>query len=215
MTYVKICGLKDPAALSAAIENGADFVGFVFYPPSSRFIDIEVAAELVKYVPTTIKIVGLFVNADDRLLRQVLDHVPLAMIQLHGQETPQRVVEIKNRFGLPVMKAIAVAGHEDLELVSAYEEVSDWLLFDTKTREHGGSGQTFDWTILQGRSFQKPWMLAGGLRRDNITEALSILRPDAVDVSSGVEREKGVKDPEKIREFLKLIRKLDKAAEND
>ena len=207
MTDVKICGLKDPHAVTAAIEGGADFVGFVFYPHSPRYVEIETAAYLCSYLPDHIKPVGLFVDPTDALLEEVLSAVPLQMIQLHGDETPERVIKIKEHFSLPVMKAIPVASSDDLMTAAIYEDVADWMLFDTKSAAlHGGTGQTFDWALLKDYPHQKPWMLAGGLNIDNISQALSALSPDAVDVSSGVESSRGIKDPEMITAFLKKIK---------
>lgn len=225
MMNVKICGITEPVGLTAAIEAGADFVGLVFHPSSPRFLDIEVAAQLARYVPERVKIVGLFVDPDDALLGQVLDNVRLDMIQLHGNETPERVRAIKARFNVHVMKALPVATAEDLEQIASYEPVADWLLLDSKHTPtppssglrppspqgekglFGGSGKTFDWNLLANHTFNKPWMLAGGLTPENIRDALSVLTPDAVDVSSGVEKSKGVKDPAKITAFIANARK--------
>lgn len=366
MMKIKICGITEPVGLTAAIEAGADFIGFVFHPASPRFLDIEVAAQLARYVPERVKIVGLFVNPDDALLGQVLDNVRLDMIQLHGDESLERVQEVKARFNVPVMKALPVATEQDLEQIASYELVADWLLLDSKhtplslsppgrgqgegpvrsipgshkvpallrerarelranqtdtegllwwylrdrrfngykfKRQHpvkpyildfvcleqklvvevdgsqhgeqieydtartvflnalgfevlrfsnvdilhnmepvleiisiclenpervrefspssglrppspqgekglfGGSGKAFDWNLLKNYKFNKPWMLAGGLTPENVRDALSVLTPDAVDVSSGVEKSKGVKDPAKITAFIANARK--------
>ena len=214
MTFVKICGIKDPVSLQAATENGAKFIGLVFYPPSFRYVETEQAKILARHIPTGVKAVGLFVNPTNEELDKVLPITQLDMIQLHGNETPGRVQEIKDTYSIKVIKALPIGGEEDLKQVGAHEAVADWLLFDTKVAEHGGSGQSFDWTLLQGKTFNKPWMLAGGLHKDNIADALSVLAPHAIDVSSGVEREKGVKDPEKIKEFLEHVRLLDKERES-
>jgi phosphoribosylanthranilate isomerase len=219
MIFAKICGLTDPLALNVAIEYGAKFIGIVFYPDSPRAVTPTQAKGLIKLLPQNVEAVGLFVNPTDKELDDVLAQVSLHMIQLHGDESPQRVVEIKETFSLPVMKAFRVSCEEDFEQVEKYEPVVDWLLFDSKNQttpppageraiEYGGTGQSFDWTILKNKTFSKPWMLAGGLTILNIGNALSILSPDAVDVSSGVEKEKGVKDPEKIKEFLDFINNL-------
>lgn len=206
---VKICGLKTPDAMTAALESGADFVGLNFYPPSPRYVDIEVAAYIAAYVPNKTKIVGLFVDPDDVTLQNTLNNVRLDIIQLHGSETPERVKEIRETFNLPVMKIIPVTGKESLESAAAFESAADWLMFDAKgDKLPGGNGIAFDWTILKDRTFKKPWMLAGGLTADNVAEALSILSPTAVDVSSGVESAPGVKDPDKIRNFIAKTRFL-------
>jgi phosphoribosylanthranilate isomerase len=209
VVQVKICGLKTPDAVTAALEEGADFIGLVFYPPSPRHVEIEVAVYLANYIPDKTKIVGLFVDPDDHTLQTTLHSVRLDMIQLHGSETPERVSAIREKFGLPVMKAISVKSSEDLNSISLYESCADWLLFDAKGETlPGGNGVAFDWSILKGRSFSKPWMLAGGLSTDNLAEALSVLSPSAIDVSSGVESAPGMKDPEKIRRFITLAHSL-------
>ncbi len=209
MTDVKICGLSTPETLQTAIESGARFVGFVFYPPSPRHVSVDIAANLARSLPTGVRSVGLFVDPDDETLVKVTGSVPLDMIQLHGDETPERVSAIKALTHLPVMKAIRVASAADLEGVEEFENVADWLLFDTKLENAdlpGGTGHSFDWNILAGREFKKPWMLAGGVTAENVTEALSILSPNAVDVSSGVESSRGVKDSEKIRTFIQAVK---------
>lgn len=208
MTKVKICGLSTPETITTAIENGADFIGFVFYPPSPRHVEIEVAKYLANSIPDAVKIVGLFVTPNDQTLQEVLNDVPLSMIQLHGGERPERVAEIKETFGLPIIKAISIENRDDLVKIDSYETVADWLLFDAKGEElPGGNGIAFDWEILKGYQGEKPWMLAGGLTPENVNEALSILSPDAVDVSSGVETAPGQKDANKIEAFLKAVKK--------
>ena len=207
MTKVKICGLTEPNSLTAAIEAGADFVGLVFYAPSPRHVEVEVAKYLASFIPDNVGIVGLFVNPEDDYLTQVLQDVPLTMIQLHGDETPARVTEIKEKFKLPVMKAIPIANADDLKNAALYEAVADWLLFDAKGEAlPGGNGKAFDWAILKEYQGTKPWMLAGGVTPDNIEDALKITTPDALDVSSGVESAKGVKDSDKIRSFIFAVK---------
>lgn len=205
MTKVKICGLRDPENLDVAIESGADFIGFVFYPPSPRSITAETAATLADKIPARVKIAGLFVDPSDELIANTLKETRLDVLQLHGSESAERVNAIKTKFSLPVMKAIAVGSAGDLGAIPRYESVADWLLFDAKPVNAtlpGGTGESFDWGLLAGRKFQKPWMLSGGLTTTNIAAALRILKPDAVDVSSGVERARGIKDAAKIREFI-------------
>lgn len=210
MTAVKICGLSEPLTLKAACDSGAHFVGFVFHPASPRHISVEDAASLARMVPTGVRAVALFVDPDNAFLDNVLGAVPLDMIQLHGEETPARVAEIRARCGLLMMKAIRVGAAEDLAPVPDFVAVADWLLFDAKSSEApGGTGHAFDWHLLKGRSFTKPWMLGGGLNAENVEQALKILKPDAVDVSSGVERTRGVKDEEKIRTFIEAVRQAD------
>jgi phosphoribosylanthranilate isomerase len=211
--HVKICGIKSPEAIEAASTSGARAVGLVFYPPSPRFVDIDQAAQLARMVPTGVRVIGLFVDADDDLLGNTIAQVPLDFLQLHGKETPERVAEIRETYGLPVLKAMRVAGPEDLEMVPAYELVADWLLFDAKPPANvatlpGGNGLAFDWSILAGREWARPWMLSGGLSADNLAEAVAVSGARAVDVSSGVEQRPGVKDPARIRSFLEAARTL-------
>jgi phosphoribosylanthranilate isomerase len=209
----KICGISSEAAVAAAVEGGAAYVGFVFYPPSPRAIDVERAARLCAGVPAGIRRVGLFVDADDVAIAAVLDRAPLDLLQFHGHETPERVATAKARFGLPVMKAVAVAGPDDVEAASRYEDEADLLLFDAKPPRRpdalpGGNGLAFDWQLIAGRKWRLPWMLSGGLTAELLPDAVRISGAQAVDVSSGVERRPGDKDPEKIREFLAVARKL-------
>jgi phosphoribosylanthranilate isomerase len=209
MLPTKICGISEPMSLHAAVNHGARFVGFVFYPDSPRNVSIETANILARQVRTGVQAVGLFVDPTDEHLKAVTEQVPLDMIQLHGSESPGRVAAIKKNTGMQVMKAISIASETDLEQIEGFEVAADWLLFDTKVKdEKGGTGQSFDWNILKAREFKKPWMLAGGLHSENIEAALKILTPDAVDVSSGVELTKGTKDPDKIRAFLETIQTL-------
>lgn len=211
---VKICGIRSPDALAAAVEGGARYVGLVFYPPSPRAVGPVEAATLARYVPTGVRTVGLFVEPDDELLDSVLGQVPLDMIQLHGGETPGRVAEIKRAVSAPIMKAIRVALESDLDIVPDYEAVADALLFDAKppanvTALPGGNGVPFDWTILAGRQWALPWMLSGGLTADNLAASVRTTGATAVDVSSGVEDRPGHKDPALIRAFLQRAASLD------
>lgn len=203
----KICGLSEPESLRAAVTGGARYVGFVFYPPSPRSVAPPLAADLARLVPTGIRSVGLFVDPDDELLEHVISQVPLDLIQLHGKEDPRRIVEIKARYRMPVMKAVKIGGPDDLIAAEAFAEVADRLLFDAKppakvTALPGGNGIAFDWTLLAGRSWSKPWMLSGGLTPENVAEAVRVTGAVEVDVSSGVEDRPGHKDPALIRAFL-------------
>ncbi len=202
-TLVKICGLNTPESMEAALDGDADFVGIVFHPTSPRYVDIEVAAYLAKYVPVGVKIVGLFVDPDDTTLQKTLNAVRLDMIQLHGHENPGRVKEIKQKFGLPVMKALSLSSKSDLTQIDHYKD-ADWILIDAPGG--GGTGRVFDWSYLDGFESPKPWMLAGGLTESNVAQAISLLRPTAIDVSSGVESSRGVKDVNKIKAFLKAAK---------
>lgn len=211
-TSVKICGLSEPKTLQTATQSGARFIGFVFYPPSPRNVSFDTAWNLARAVPTGVRSVGLFVNPTDEQLERIVTGIQLDMIQLHGDESPGRIHEIKTRFSMPVIKAIRVASEKDLDGIDGFEAAADWLLFDARPENAslpGGTGERFDWNILKGKSFKKPWMLSGGLDADNVQEALSILKPNAVDISSGVESEKGVKDADKIEKFIKAVKTSD------
>lgn len=205
---VKICGITDAENLRAAMNAGADYIGFVFYAPSPRAITPDAARELSREMVGGIKKVGLFVNPTDQDLRNVLSHVALDMIQLHGDESVIRVIEIKAAYKIPVMKAVRIGSAEDLAGIEKFETAADWLLFDAKIDgEAGGTGQVFDWSLVQGRSFKKPVMLSGGLTAEAVKRAIEVVKPAAVDVSSGVERARGVKDPAKIKAFIEAVNK--------
>lgn len=207
----KICGLTDELSVQAAVDGGAAFVGLVFYPRSPRAVTAERAAGLVTGVPSSVGRVGLFVDADDRTIDAVLDHCPLDLLQLHGDESPERVAVLRERTGLQVMKVVRVAGPEDLEAVPSYYPVADWLMFDARPPKDmkgalpGGNALAFDWLLLRNREFSLPWMLAGGLNAMNVAEAVRLSGTRFVDTSSGVEDRPGVKSPEKIREFLETV----------
>ncbi len=205
-TTVKICGLTSPQGVAAAVSAGARYLGFVFFAKSPRHVTPEQAAALAAEVPLGIAKVGLFVNPDDALLQTVLAQVPLDMIQLHGSESPARVTEVRALTGLPVMKAVGVAEPRDLDALWDYGLVADMLLIDAKPPKDaelpGGNGLAFDWRLLAGRQILKPWLLAGGLTPENVTQALRLTRAPGVDVSSGVESAPGVKDPDRIRDFI-------------
>lgn len=207
MSIVKICGLTDSAHVDAAVDAGARYLGFVFFAKSPRAVTTEQAAALTLGVPPGIMRVGLFVNPDDGFLASVLDRVPLDMIQLHGKESPERVADVKARFGLPVMKAVGVCGPQDLDALWDYGLVADQLLVDAKAPKDadlpGGNGVSFDWRLLVGRKWLKPWMLAGGLTPQNVATAIRLTGAAAVDVSSGVESAPGLKDAALIRAFVK------------
>src|SRR5438105_3139692 len=209
----KICGLSSEVAVAAAVEGGAAYLGFVFYPPSPRAVSPARAARLCAAVPAGVQRVGLFVDADDAALAAVLDVVALDILQFHGQESPDRVAEAKARFGRPVMKAISIAGSEDVLAAPRYEDVADMLLFDAKPPGRadalpGGNGLAFDWRLIADRRWRLPWMLSGGLTAALLPEAVRISGATAVDVSSGVERRPGDKDPAKIQEFLRVAASL-------
>lgn len=214
---VKICGLTDAAALTAAIEGGASYLGFVFYPPSPRALSFELAGGLAERAPARCTRVGVFVDPDDATLDQVLARVPLDALQLHGAERPERVAAIKTRTGRTVIKALQVAEAGDFAPVAAYAAVADMLLFDARPpaepgRLPGGNGLSFDWRLLQDLAVARPWLLSGGLSVDNLEAAVTLCSAPAVDVSSGVERRPGQKDPARISAFLDLAATLEPAA---
>jgi len=203
---VKICGLTDAAAVKAAVEGGAAMCGFVFFPASPRNLTPKEAAELTKGVPEGVIRVGLTVDADDALLAEIASVAKVDMVQLHGAETPARTNEVRERFGLPVIKVLAVQGPDDLAAAKAYQGVADRLMFDAKPPKDasrpGGNARTFDWRVLKNQTFALPWLLAGGLTAENLAEAVKTSGAVAVDVSSGVEDAPGVKNVDKIRAFL-------------
>lgn len=207
---VKICGLSTADALDAAIEAGADMVGFVFFPPSPRHLPFETARTLGRRVRDRAQKVALTVDADDAQLDFVVESLRPDMLQLHGRELPARVIALKQRFGLPVMKAIAIETKADLSAVETYAIVADRLLFDARpprdATRPGGLGKSFDWHLLENVEPGVPFMLSGGLNADNVAEALRITHAPGVDVSSGVERAPGEKDPDKIRAFVRAAR---------
>lgn len=203
---VKVCGLTSDEGLAAAVDAGARYVGFVFFPKSPRHVSPAQAAALAVQVPMGVAKVGLFVNPDDATLTATLEQVPLDMIQLHGGESPARVAEVRALTGLPVIKAVGISGPADLDQLWDYGLVADMLLIDAKPPQDaalpGGNGLAFDWRLLAGRQILKPWLLAGGLTPENVHEAIRLTRAQGVDVSSGVESAPGVKDPDRIRRFI-------------
>ncbi len=210
--FTKICGLTDAPAVEAAVQHGADMVGFVFYPPSPRNVSAEQAEILLNEVPSGIDRVGLFVDPETDFLDKILAKARLDLLQLHGDETPERCRAISVYFGLPIIKAIKVSTKADLKAAKDYEDAVDWLMFDARPPADGalpgGNGKAFDWTILKGAEFKRPWLLAGGLTPDNLSQAVQQSGATAVDVSSGVETAPGKKDPAKIRAFLDAARRL-------
>ncbi len=204
--HVKICGLRDRASVDSAAQAGARYVGFVFFPRSPRAVDVSVARCLAAETPFGVAKVALVVDADDALIDRIADEIAIDMLQLHGNESPGRVAEIRTRTGLPVMKALGVAGREDMERLGPYFEVADQVLIDAKPPEGanlpGGNGLAFDWRLVAGRRWPKPWILAGGLNPGNVAEAIRLTGAEQVDVSSGVESAPGVKDAAKIAAFV-------------
>ena len=209
-TRIKICGLRDVPMMQAAVDAGANYIGLVFFPKSPRNVSIAQAATIATAVPTGIAKVALVVDPDDAQLDAILDKVPLDVLQLHGSETPQRVEDVRARYGLPVMKAVGVGGLDDLAQLDAYAKVADQLLVDTKPPKDGdrpgGNGATFDWGLIAGRRWAVPWMLAGGLTADNVADAIAQTGARQVDLSSAVESAPGVKDPVLIQAFCDAVR---------
>jgi phosphoribosylanthranilate isomerase len=207
---VKICGLKTPEALDAALDAGADLVGFVFFLRSPRHVGLAEAVTLAARARGRAGIVALTVDAEDEPIEQIVDQIQPDWLQLHGAESAERVGAIRRAFGVPVTKALPVAARGDLACVARYASVADRLLFDAQPPREatrpGGLGKPFDWRLLENLRLERPFMLSGGLDAGNVGEALRITRAPAVDVSSGVERAPGEKDPERIRAFIRAAR---------
>ncbi len=209
MAKVKICGLSTPEAMQAALDAGADFVGLMFYPKSPRNVSLELAAKLAAIAKGRAKIVAVVVDADDALLKAIVDYAKPDYIQAHGDETPQRILEIKNQFGVQVIKVIKVKGVVDVDLTKDFRSVADLIMFDPKAPKDtlpGGNGLSFDWNLLNGNEGQ--FMLAGGLTPDNVAAAIRITHAPIVDVSSGVETAPGIKDADLIAKFIKAAKSL-------
>ena len=207
---IKVCGLTDAADIPALVTHGVAYAGLNFFPPSPRCLTPERARALALAMPAGLARVGLFVDPDDALLDKLLSGVPLDMIQLHGHEPPERVAAVKERFGLPVIKAVGVADAADLPALDLHGRVADMLLVDAKPPRDaalpGGNGLAFDWRLITGRRWPVPWMLAGGLTPGNVAEAVKLTGATQLDVASGVETAPGIKDPTKIAAFTAALR---------
>ncbi len=207
---VKICGINSAEAADAAARAGADLGGLVFHPSSPRHLSLEAGRVLADRLRGKVRLVALLADADDETIASVVRAVAPAFLQLHGHETPERVSQVRARFGLPVIKAIAVAEAADFADVAAYEAAADMLLFDAKAPDGaarpGGHGAAFDWQLLRGRKFSRPWLLAGGLHPGNVARAVAAAEAPGVDVSSGVESAPGVKDVQLIADFVSAAR---------
>ena len=207
---VKICGLRTPADVAAVARAGAAYAGFVFFAKSPRNLTLPEARLAALSAPVGLARVALTVDADDTTLDAIVEAVPLDILQLHGGESPGRVDQVRSRYGLPVMKALGVADEDDLPAILEYSAVADQLLIDAKPPRGavlpGGNGLAFDWRLLAGRRWLRPWMLAGGLTAENLAEAVRLTGARQVDVSSGVESAPGVKDPERIAAFVAAAR---------
>ncbi|KHQ52987.1 phosphoribosylanthranilate isomerase [Mameliella alba] len=207
---VKICGLTRPGDMEMVAGAGASYAGLVFFGKSPRNVTPEVARDLALEAPVGLAKVGLMVNPTDEFLDEVMRLVPLDMVQLHGAETPERVAEVRARWGLPVMKAVGVGAVEDLEKLAVYQKVADQILVDAKPPKGadlpGGNGLAFDWKLIAGRRWSRPWMLAGGLTPENVGLAVAMTGTAQVDVSSGVESAPGIKDAGKVRAFVEAAK---------
>src|ERR1700716_2545594 len=207
---VKICGLSTREMLDVALDAGADMVGFVFFPPSPRHLSLEVARGLGQQAQRRAKKVALTVDADDTTLANIVEALQPDILQLHGAESVARLRDIKQKFAVPVMKAIAVATPADLAALPAYAAVADRILFDARAPREatrpGGLGAVFDWHVLENLDLKVPFIVSGGLNAGNVAEAVGVTRAGGVDVSSGVERAPGIKDPEMIRSFIRAAR---------
>ncbi len=207
----KICGVNTPEAVAAAVTGGASHIGLNFYPPSPRYVTQDLAGSLAAEAPCDVCKVGLFVDPDDAILEATLGTVGLDLLQLHGDETVGRVAAVRQRFGLPVMKVIRVAGVDDIDAAGAFAPVADWLLFDARAPATmkgalpGGNALSFDWRLIAGRNWSVPWMLSGGLDAGNVVEAATMTNAQVVDVSSGIEDRRGHKSPEMIAKFLATV----------
>lgn len=207
---IKICGLKTPETLEAAIAAGTDWVGFVFFPKSPRHVTLELAKELGRIAGTRVKKIALSVDADDAALDAIEAALNPDMHQLHGHESPKRIGSVRARSGRKIIKAVGIADAVDLQTARTFSDAADWLLLDAKPPKNavhpGGNGMPFDWQLLAGLDLEKPFMVSGGLDPSNVGDAIAISRPAGVDVSSGVETAPGIKDPEKIRAFVAAAR---------
>lgn len=208
---IKICGINSALALDAALEAGADVVGFVFFEKSPRHVTLAQAHEYADLNDGRAEKIALSVDADDETHAAIIAALQPDVLQLHGRETPERVAEVRSRFGLPVMKAIGIASRDDLSLIADYASVADRLLFDAKPPKDatrpGGLGVPFDWSLIAGLDVGRPFMLSGGLDPDNVATAIETVRPPGIDVSSGVESQPGVKDPDLIERFVAEARR--------
>jgi phosphoribosylanthranilate isomerase len=212
-TTAKICGLSTPEAVSAAVAGGASHVGLMFFAKSPRNVRLELAARLAEPVRarSAVKVVAVTVDPADAEVAEIVRTLKPDLIQLHGKESPERTAAIGAMIGLPVIKAIGVRDASDIAAALKYEDAADHLMFDAKAPEGadrpGGHGSSFDWTLLDGLHLKRPWFLAGGLDPWNVPEAVRLSRAPIVDVSSGVERGPGVKDPHLITAFLDAVRR--------
>jgi len=203
---VKICGINSVAAADAVLHAGADFGGLVFFAKSPRHLSLEQGAMLAERMRGRLKLAALVVDDSDAQLAAIAERVNPDFFQLHGKETPERVAQIRSRYAIPVIKALAISEPGDLAKVVAYDDVAEMLLFDAvpaaNASRPGGHGAAFDWQIVKDRTFARPWFLAGGLTPENVGRAIAVSGAQMVDVSSGVESAPGIKSPSRIAEFV-------------
>ncbi len=211
---VKICGLTDKETVKAAVKAGASHLGFIFYPPSPRSLTPKEAGYIASKTSNHIKRVAVIVDAKDNLIHDIIQNLSPHILQLHGSETSHRIQEIKEKFKLPIMKAIKVANYNDIKSSQQYNDVSDFLLFDAKppmigkNSLPGGNGISFDWALLRSAKINKPWFLSGGIHVGNVQEAIKITKSKSIDISSGVEDQPGVKNVQKIEVFMKYLKEV-------
>ena len=206
---IKICGINSIESLKAS--QSADFLGFVFYPKSPRFINAETAKIFSEFVSNKQKKVGLFVDTEDSVVEYITNYVGLDFLQFHGKESPKKIKYFKDKLNIPIIKSINISCYEDTEKYKEYSEICDMILFDSapiKSDLLGGSGKTFDWGLLKEIKIKGDWMLAGGICKENLIEALQKTNAPIIDISSGLESKKGVKSVKKIKEFLNLVKSI-------
>lgn len=208
---IKICGLKTPEAVEAALSGGASYIGFIFFPKSPRNVEPEAAGKLRDRARGRAKAVAVTVDADDAFLDRIMRDMQPDLMQLHGKETPARVAEVKRRYGLPVIKALSVSSADDIARARPYAGIADFIMFDARAPKGselpGGNGVSFDWSLLKTVGPELTYFLAGGLTAENVGEAVRIAHPPIIDISSGVETAPGVKDPALIRDFFAAVRR--------
>ena len=207
---IKVCGINDQVSMDAAINNSVDYIGLVFYKESPRNISISKAKVLIRNRPEITKIVALTVNPSDDFLLEIKKNIEPDFIQLHGEEGPNRCKDIREKFNIPIIKGVGIENDMNIKyLIKPYEEICDILILDAPSKElPGGNGKKFNWEILKNHESKKKWMLAGGLNINNISDAIDITKPPAIDISSGLETKKGVKDPQLIKNFVLKCRSL-------
>ena len=207
---IKVCGINDKHSMATALECEVEYIGLIFFKNSPRNISIEYSRQLLENRNTLTKIVALTVNPDDNLISKIMINTQPDFIQLHGNETPERCLEIKNQFNIPIIKGIGIKTKEELiDSTIKFKNHSDILILDAPSMSlPGGNGSKFNWNILKNYNYQKKWMLAGGLQSNNIKEAIKITNLTAVDISSGVEVQKGIKSPKLIKDFVNICRNI-------